>query len=226
MQLHPIYCTPRSIERNSALKRQCHEIFCFWFFSWINLPPAPEYSIKTISNFFENSRRYSQFKVHHRYQRHRREICPLVSLALLIPVATGVNDTGGKFPTSVKNASGKLPQVSTTPAENLPPVLFTPVANNGSKYQTADNLKWTWREKNLSMYANSTTQRCPKEIIKILLIEDVFYLHTGGKLWAANISANFRKNSKRSFWYNQGLGGNWFMKKTRSKKSHDTVPLN
>ncbi len=42
------------------LKRQCHEIFCFWFFSWISFPPAPEYSIKTVSNFFENSRRYSQ----------------------------------------------------------------------------------------------------------------------------------------------------------------------
>ncbi|MFN9980627.1 MAG: hypothetical protein ACK53Y_11955, partial [bacterium] len=26
-------------------------------------------------NFFENSRRYSQAKVHHRYQRHRRQIC-------------------------------------------------------------------------------------------------------------------------------------------------------
>ncbi len=27
------------------LKGQCHEIFCFWFFSWISFPPAPEYSI-------------------------------------------------------------------------------------------------------------------------------------------------------------------------------------
>jgi hypothetical protein len=55
--------------------------------------------------------------------------------------ATGVNDTGGKFATDVNNAGDKLPPVSTTPAENLPPVLFTPVANNGSNYQTADNLK-------------------------------------------------------------------------------------
>jgi len=36
------------------------------------------------------------------------------------------------------------------------------------------------------------------------------------------ISANFRKNSN---WNTLGLGGNWFMKKTRSKKSRDTVPL-
>ncbi len=46
-----------------GLKGHCHEIFCFWFFSWISFPPAPEYSIKTVSNFFENSRRYSRLKV-------------------------------------------------------------------------------------------------------------------------------------------------------------------
>jgi hypothetical protein len=39
----------------------------------------------------------------------------------------------------------------------------------------------------------------------------------GGQPWAANISANFRKNSERPYWNTQGLGGNWFMKKTRSK---------
>jgi hypothetical protein len=48
---------------------------------------------------------------------------------------------------------------------------------------------------------------------------------TGGAPWAANISENFRKNSKRLLCYNKGLGGTWFMKKTRSKKSRDTVPL-
>ncbi len=50
-------------------------------------------------------------------------------------------------------------------------------------------------------------------------------IDTGGAPWLANISANFRKNSKRSKWNTLGLGGNWFMKKTRSKKSRDTVPL-
>ncbi len=48
---------------------------------------------------------------------------------------------------------------------------------------------------------------------------------TGGAPWLAIISANFRKNSKRSYWDTLGLGGNWFIKKTRSKKSRDTVPL-
>ncbi len=47
----------------SHLKGQCHEICCFWFFSLISFSPAPEYSIKTVSNFFENLPRYSQLKV-------------------------------------------------------------------------------------------------------------------------------------------------------------------
>ncbi len=68
-----------------ALKGQCHEIFCFWFFSWITFPQAPDNIIWIVSNFFENSRRYSQVKVHHRCQRHRWQI------------AAGINDTGGKF---------------------------------------------------------------------------------------------------------------------------------
>ncbi len=116
----------------NILKGQCHEIFCFCFFSWIGFPPAPEYPIRTVSNFFENSRRYSQVKVHHqyqrqrwqichrcqrhlrqncrRYQRHRRQILPPVYLVLLIPAAN-------------------LPLMSTTPAANLLPVSTTPVAN-------------------------------------------------------------------------------------------------
>jgi hypothetical protein len=54
-----------------CLKGQCHEIFDFWFFSRISFPQAPEYTIRAVSNFFENSRRYSQLKVCHRCQRHR-----------------------------------------------------------------------------------------------------------------------------------------------------------
>jgi hypothetical protein len=50
---------------------------------------------------------------------------PPVPLVLLIPLTTGINDTGGKFAAGVNDAGGKLPPVSTTPAA-------TPVANNGS----------------------------------------------------------------------------------------------
>ncbi len=125
-----------------GLKGQCHEIFCFWFFSWISFPQALEHTISAVSNFFENSRRYSQLKVDHRYQRHRWQIChryqrhrrqilPPVSVVLLIPaanlppvstipaanlprcqrhrsqIATGINDTGGKFATGVADTGDK-----------------------------------------------------------------------------------------------------------------------
>ncbi len=36
-------------------------------------PRAPEYPIRTISNFFENSRRYSRMNVYRRCQRHQRK---------------------------------------------------------------------------------------------------------------------------------------------------------
>ncbi len=49
------------------LKGQCHEIFCFWFFSWISFPPAPE----TVSNLFENSRRYCHRCLWHRWQMEK-----------------------------------------------------------------------------------------------------------------------------------------------------------
>jgi hypothetical protein len=47
------------------LKGQCHEIFDFWFFSQISFPQAPEYTIRSVSNFFENYLRYLQLKEHH-----------------------------------------------------------------------------------------------------------------------------------------------------------------
>jgi hypothetical protein len=47
------------------LKGQCHEIFYFWFFSGISFPQAPQYTIRAVSNFIENSLRYSQLKVCH-----------------------------------------------------------------------------------------------------------------------------------------------------------------
>ncbi len=69
------------------LEGQCHEMFCFRFFSWIIFPQGQENNIRVISNFFGTSRRYLHVKVHHWYQRHQRQILPPVPLVLLIPVA-------------------------------------------------------------------------------------------------------------------------------------------
>jgi hypothetical protein len=46
-------------------------MFCFWFFSWISFPQAPDYTIRAVSNFFENSRRYSQLQVHHWFMQKK-----------------------------------------------------------------------------------------------------------------------------------------------------------
>ncbi len=69
----------------SSLKRQCHEIFCFWFFPWISFPPAPEYPIRIVSIFFwkfvifpsQGAPPVSTTPVANcpQYQRHRRQIC-------------------------------------------------------------------------------------------------------------------------------------------------------
>ncbi len=56
------------------LKGVWHEIFDFRFFSKISVPRASEYLIGIISNFFENSRRYSRMNVCQRCQRHRQKM--------------------------------------------------------------------------------------------------------------------------------------------------------
>jgi hypothetical protein len=78
--------------------------------------------------------------------------------------SAGVVDTGGKFATGVNDAGGKLPPVSTTAATNLPLVPMTPVANNGNNIRLLTT--YSELEGNIYLYANSTTQRHPKEIMK------------------------------------------------------------
>ncbi len=48
-----------------SLKEQCYEIIDLGFFSWISFPQTPKYPIRAVLNFFKNSRKYSQLKVHH-----------------------------------------------------------------------------------------------------------------------------------------------------------------
>jgi hypothetical protein len=94
----------------SALKGQCHEIFCFRFFSCIIFPQAPKNNTRVISNFFENSWRYSQGQIFQQYQRHWRQIVGTRSADAVDTggkFATDVNDTYGKFATGFKDTSGK-----------------------------------------------------------------------------------------------------------------------
>ncbi len=168
-----------------GFKGQCHDIFCFWFFWWISFPPAPEYSIRTVSNFF-------------------RKFAEIFASQGAPPVST--------TPVSTTTAA-KLPPVSTTPVANLPPVSTTPAANfstsftsvvdpggkfatgvsdTGGKFVTdvklsthrwqimgtvsgCRHLKVNLKAK-IYIYAYSTTQRFPNKIIKIFQFEDFCHL--------------------------------------------------
>ncbi len=76
------------------LKGQCQEIFCFWIFSWISFPLAPECSTRTVSNFF---RKFLEI--------FASQGAPLVSTTPAANFSTScasVVDTGGKLATDVK----------------------------------------------------------------------------------------------------------------------------
>ncbi len=133
-----------------------------------------------------------RWQIYHRYQQHQQQIFPPFLLALLILVVN-------------------LPPLSTIPAANLPLVSTTPVANC-HRYQrhwrqichrcklhrrqrlgtiiklltTKINLKKNY------LYANSTTQRCPKETIKNFLIEDFFHLPLVSLTPVATLNCEYR----------------------------------
>ncbi len=113
----------------AELKGECREIFCFWFFSWISFPPAPEYSIRTVSNFFENSRRYLQLKVCHRCQRHQWQMEKIFNQKNFNNFVWSPLGSRGNI---YKNFCLQVHfQVSAAwyCSLYLPPVLLTPVAN-------------------------------------------------------------------------------------------------
>ncbi len=74
---------------NPFLKGQCHEIFCFRFFSRITLPQAPENNTRVILNFFKSR-------------------CTTGVNDIAGKIAAGFNDTGGKFATGINDTSGKF----------------------------------------------------------------------------------------------------------------------
>ncbi len=91
------------------LKGQCHEIFCFCFFSWIISAQPQSITLRPFQIFS---------KIHGDISKSR---CITSFNTTSGKFAPGVNDTGGKI--------AKLPPVSTTPAANLPPVPTTPADN-------------------------------------------------------------------------------------------------
>ncbi len=148
-----------------CLKGQCHEIFCFWFFSWISFPPAPEYSIKTVSKFFENSQRYSQLKVCHRCRWHQWQMEKIFNQKNFNNFVWSPLGSRGNiyinfclqvhFQVSAAwYCSHYLPPVSTTQAElenwwqNLLPLSLIPVANLPPVYLIPAAIchRWHWHQ--------------------------------------------------------------------------------
>jgi hypothetical protein len=79
---------------------------------------------------------------------------------------------------------------------------------------------------NIYIYVNSTIQRCSNKIIKIFLIEDFFHLPPVSTTPVVNLELrDFWKKFEMVLMGYSGAGGKLIHKKTRSKKSRDTVPL-
>ncbi len=170
------------IKSEQLWKGQCHEIFDFWFFSWISFPQAPEYTIRAVSNFFENLRRYSQLKMDHRCRWHRWQMKKIFNQKNInnfvgTPLDSRVNIYINfclqvHFKVSAAwFCSNCLPPLSLIPVVNFPPVSLTPVAN-------------------LPPVATTLGKLVAKFTAAVV--------DTSGAPWLANISANVRKNSKRS----------------------------
>ncbi len=147
------------------------QVFLLQVLSLIIFPQAPENNIRVLSNFFGNSWRYSQVKVHHQYQRHRyqwhrRQILPLV---LLIPAA------------------------------NLSPV-STPVAKNGSIFRRhlQVNLKEKLHLYVNSTTQRCPNKIIKTVLIEDFSICHAGAIDISGAPWTENISANFWENSKRT----------------------------
>ncbi len=79
------------------------------------------------------------------------------------------------------------------------------------------------------IYVNSTIQRCSKKIIKIFLIEDFFHLPPVSATPVVNLELRISPRLLNKFEMvlmgYSGAGGKLIHKKTRSKKSRDTVPF-
>ncbi len=101
------------------LKGTVSRDFLLLVFLWISFLPAPEYPIRTVSNFFNDN--FSTTLAANFATRFASVVYTGGKFA------TGVNDTSDKFAAGVNDTGGNLQPVSTTLAANLPPVSLTPV---------------------------------------------------------------------------------------------------
>jgi hypothetical protein len=85
------------------------------------------------------------------------------------------------------------------------------------------------RDPKVNLKAKSTSQRCPNKIIKTFMIEDFFHLSPVSTTPVVNLEplSKFSKKFEMALMAYSGAWGKLIHdKKTKSRKSHDTVPLN
>ncbi len=135
--LSPIFYSHKNCNAGTntdTLKGQCHEIFCFRFFSWITFPQAPDNNIRIISNFLRKFAEIFASQGAPPVANCRRYQPPAANFP---PVST---TPAANFASS---SPCVFPRVSTTPVANFHryqrhrrqichrcPVSLTPVANN------------------------------------------------------------------------------------------------
>ncbi len=203
-------------DKTPKLKGQCHEIFCFWFFSWISFPPAPEYSIRTVFNFFW---KFAEILA--------SQGAPPVSTT---PVAN--------FATIF--ASVVLPPVSTTTVANCHRYQWhwRQICHRYQRHRWqiiattsgCRHLKVNLKAK-IYIYVNSTTKRCPNKIIKIFLIEDFLHLQPVSTTprWCTLSREYLRKFSKKfemAERVHSGAGGKLIHEKNQKSKISWHCPFN
>jgi hypothetical protein len=211
--------------QKSKISWQCHEIFCFWFFY-----------------FFHESVSIQPQSIPYRLIQIFSKICGDIRKSRCTTgingqggkFATSVNDTGGKIAAGINDTGGKFATgISTTPA-NIS-TIFPSVVDTGGKFATGVNdtggkfatgvndtsgkqqeqFSHCWQPKmKIYLYANSTTQWCPKEIINIFLIEDFFHLPSVSTTPVANLELFEFKETALMAW---GLGETDSWKKPEAK---------
>ena len=122
--------------------------------------------------------------------------------------------------------------MSTTPPKNCSPVSTTPPINFSvvPVLPILACLHLNMKISKLQYLGVKCTKLSSEQNMKKNFISKFFSFFAGvadtaDKHLFPNISANFRKNSKWSYWNTQGPRGHWFMKKTWSRKSRVRLPL-
>ncbi len=113
VKLHPL-----------LLKGQCHEIFCFRFFSWITFPQAPENNSRVIYNFF--------WKFEEIFAGQGAPPVSTTPLANLPPVLMTPVANCRRYQRHRQQICHRYQQHRRQILPPVPLVLLTPVANNGN----------------------------------------------------------------------------------------------